>query len=112
MTEERRKSSRVRIHLDALVVEHQCVEADRARVVNLSMSGALLEMESPIEQGKGVRLILKTAPRGPSMDVRARVVRRDHDGIAVAFLRLAPQVQLQLRGLIAGADDRPRATAA
>lgn len=84
---DRRRAPRVAVNLATVVQEDRCVEADPARLLDLSLSGAFLETQFSLERGKRLRILLRDAD-GKSYSVPAYVVRQHPRGIGVRFLHM------------------------
>lgn len=84
---DRRRAPRVAVNLATVVQEERCVEADPARLLNLSLSGAFLETQFSLDRGRRLRILLRDAD-GKSHSVPAYVVRQHPRGIGVRFLHM------------------------
>jgi len=97
MASDNRKRSRVPLELEAVL---SCgTEKTIARVVNLSLKGALCEAQ-PGFAGQGECLVIFRLGDGSSFRIEARLVRHDERGIALDFTGMDEEAFLHLRNLV------------
>src|SRR5215468_3048804 len=105
---ERRRNPRVTVPWPAIVHEAHGHIAT-GEVIDVSLSGMKLRVATLAPVGDAVRLRV-TLPRGAGeVDVPARIVRRDGEGIGVDFGRLPPEVAERFKPFVPTWDLRRRA---
>jgi hypothetical protein len=105
---ERRRDPRLTVPWPAAVRDVEGHEA-RGEVIDVSLSGLKLRAEAQALRGEAVRLRVTLPRGGGEVDISARIVRRDADGIAVEFGRLAPAASDRLKPLLPTWELRRRA---
>ena len=97
-------------------------ERQKAKIVNLSLSGAKLLAESPVSVGTCLAICLRGSPNTPSIEAKARVVWRksarlesgtgalDQNYVGVAFQDLRWRQRFQLKKFLKRLSKEPSLT--
>ncbi len=87
---ERRLAPRKRVHY--LVLFRSGTKQGSARLVNISLTGALLESTIFPAQGMPVKFRLATPEFGAPVELKGTVVRQTRTGFAIRFLKVTQEI--------------------
>ena len=94
VTDERRKDMRIEFHFPVVILGID----DRAQIIDFSLNGFHIEMQSEITLtvGQIIKLALRLPTEKATLKIRAKVAYRDRKGIGCRFVDLGPSYQEKL----------------